>query len=129
MSVMANLYHGSSKGSLKIIEPNNSGYVFATSELAFSLIFSSRERNSLIARWGMNKENIPYFCERVENIFNTLHKGKSAYIYVLDDKNFFQNDRTWKYEFISEKEEKVLEEIYVEDIGQYLLKMEKENKF
>ncbi|HRX44316.1 MAG TPA: hypothetical protein P5059_03650 [Candidatus Dojkabacteria bacterium] len=126
---MKKLYHGSNKPNLKEIVPDKSGYVHTTSELAFVLIFSSRERNSLIAKWGMNKDNLPYFCERTENIFNTLFNEKSSYIYVLDSRNFFQNDKTWKHEYISEKKEKVVNEIVVENIKEYLLNMEKKGEF
>jgi len=85
------LYHGTNKPHLKSILPNNSGYVHATSELVFSLIFSSRERNSLTAKWGMNKDGIPYFCEKVEGIFDSLYGNLSSYIYILDRKKYFPN--------------------------------------
>ncbi|KUK77297.1 MAG: hypothetical protein XD93_0416 [candidate division WS6 bacterium 34_10] len=126
---MKKLYHGSNLPDLDVIIPNRSGYVHATSELAFALIFSSRERNSLIAKWGMGKNNIPYFCERVRDIFNTLYSGQSSYIYVLDDTNFFQKDKTWRYEYISDKEAKVLDQIVVGDIKEYLLDMQKNGEF
>ena len=126
---MDKLYHGSNIPNLKTIVPNRSGYVHTTTELVFALIFSSRERNSLNAKWGMNEDNIPYFCEKMEGIFDRLFKNKSSHIYILDKKDFFPNDRTWKYEYLSNKEEKVIEELVINDIRDYLLNMEKEGKF
>jgi hypothetical protein len=119
---MRKLYHGSSTPNLDVIVPNKSGYVYATSELAFALIFSSRERNSLIAKWGMSKNNISYFCESVRDIFDTLYSGKSSHIYVLDNTNFFQNDKTWTYEYILDRKAKVIDEIVVNDIKRIFIR-------
>jgi hypothetical protein len=131
--LMKNLYHGSYIQNLDKIPPKESGhgkpYVYATTELAFAAIFSVQVRNTFIAKWGRLKDNTPYFCEERPGAFDLFYKGKQSSIYVLDGTNFFQNDNMWKEEYISEREETILEEIRIEDVKEYLLQLEKEGQF
>jgi len=130
---MEKLYHGSHVQALKKINPKesryNKQYVYAVSELAFALLFSVPVRNSFIASWGRLKDSIPYFCEKRLGAFDLFYSDKQCSIYVLDAKDFFQKENLWREEYISEHTEKVVEEIKVADVKEYLLDLEKEGKF
>lgn len=130
---MKKLYHGSHIQGLKEITPKESGwdksYVYAISTLPFALIFSVQVRNTFIAGWGRLKDNTPSFCEKRPGAFDLFYKGKKSSIYVLDSKNFFQKENMWKEEYVSEKTERVLEEIRVEDVKEYLLDLERKGEF
>lgn len=122
------MYHGTNIPNLKAILPNRSGYVHATPHLAFALIFASRERNSLIGKWHI-RNGIPYFCERKEGIIDRLFEGIPANIYVLDGKNFIQKEGMERYEYVSDKEEKVIDEIVVDNIKESLLEIQNKGEF
>ena len=130
---MDKLYHGSHVQGLKEIKPKESGhgeqYVYAISTLPFALIFSVPVRNTFIASWGRLKDSTPYFCEKKLGAFDLFYNGKQSSIYVLNSKNFFQKENMWKEEYVSKEIEKVLEEIKVEDVKEYLLKLDKEGSF
>jgi hypothetical protein len=130
---MEKLYHGSHVQGLKEIQPkeseNGQSYVYAVSTLPFALIFSVQVRNTFIASWGRLGDNTPYFCEKRPGAFDLFYKGKKSSIYILDSKNFFQKENMWKEEYVSKEIEKVLEEIKVEDVKEYLLDIEKKGEF
>lgn len=130
---MKYLYHGSTIPNLKLIKPVESGhgknYVYAVSELAFAAIFSVRKKNSLTAKWGRNNKGTPYFCERVEGIFELLYQNKKSSIYKLESKNFYQKKNMWKEEYVSEKGEPVVEEVKIKNIKEFLLKLEQQRQF
>jgi hypothetical protein len=130
---MKKLYHGCYIQGLKEIVPRESGhgqsYVYAISTLPFALIFSVQVRNTFIASWGRLEEHTPYFCEKRPGAFDLFYKNKKSSIYVLDSKNFFQEDNMWKEEYVSKEIEKVLEEIEVDDVKEFLIDLEKKGEF
>jgi hypothetical protein len=127
------LFHGSDITGLKSIKPNESGhskkYVYATSDLAFAIIFSARRGNSLVTMVKKNEEGVACLCERVEGIFSKLYDGVKSTIYVLDKKDFSHKEGMWASEFVSDKEVPVLEEIEIPDIKESLLELEREGEF
>ena len=128
------LFHGSPKSNLKKIEPNESGhgnnYVYAVSEPVFAAMFSLKNRgNTLVAMWRRNSEGVPCLYERKEGIFDTLFEGQESSIYVVEKKNFFQEKGMWASEYVSKKEEVVVDEVHIEDVREFLLELEKYKEF
>ena len=127
---MIYVYHGSSKPNLKIIKTNESTHmkkwVYACVSKAISTIFLSPLGNDLY--YSLSGDGINYTVELVERksgmfkeIFNC-----SGYIYKLDDSNFKSGQTGWSAEVVSEKDEEVVEALYIENVYDELIKLNKE---
>lgn len=127
---MKYVYHGSSKPNLEIIKANKSTHmkkwVYACVSKTISIIFLSPTGNDLY--YSLSGDGIQYPVELVERKQNMFKKifNYSGYIYKLDASNFKSGKTGWTAEVISEKDEKVLEIEYIENIYDELIKLNKE---
>lgn len=80
-------YHGSKNPDLKLLEKEHSrdGYVYATTDKLVSLTYAARSFPNLFST--QNGEIC--FFELAPNLFEKMTKGKSCYIYRLEDKGFY----------------------------------------
>ena len=127
---MKYVYHGSSIPNLKIIKTNESTHmkkwVYACVSKAISTIFLSPLGNDLY--YSLSGDGINYPVELVERkpgMFKEIF-NYSGYIYKLDAFNFKSGQTNWSAELVSDKDEEVLETIYVENIYEELIKLDKE---
>ena len=125
---MGIVYHGSKEHGLKRLEPSDSihgNYVFATTEKALALVFSSRCGDDLTYDIGRFDMNGPW--ELVENIPSAFDKmfSNSSSIYSLSDETF-KDIHTGFEEVVSEVEVNVLNEEYYENVYEGLLNAQKE---
>jgi len=126
------VYHGSQIQNLKVVVPEEAGYknryVYASSEIALAAIFINRKPGgSWVATWGFGK-NGPFFCERVKGIFDKWYAGQKGSIYVLSKDDFHHEGYMSSHEWVSEKPVKVVKEIQINDVKQFLLDLEKQGK-
>ena len=127
---MKYVYHGSSIPNLKIIKPNESTHmkkwVYACASKAISIIFLSPLGNDLY--YSLSGDGINYPVELVERKKGMFKKifDCSGYIYKLDATNFKSGQTSWTAELVSDKEEKVIETIYIENVYKELIKLNEE---
>lgn len=127
---MKYVYHGSSIPNLKIIKPNESTHmkkwVYACASKAISIIFLSPQGNDLY--YSLSGDGINYPVELVERKKGMFKKifDCSGYIYKLDATNFKSGHTSWTAELVSDKEEKVIEMIYIENAYKELIKLNEE---
>ena len=127
---MKYVYHGSSIPNLKIIKPNESTHmkkwVYACASKAISIIFLSPLGNDLY--YSLSGDGINYPVELVERKKGMFKKifDCSGYIYKLDATNFKSGQTSWTAELVSDKEEKVIETIYIENAYKELIKLNEE---
>lgn len=125
--MMKYVYHGSPIPNLKIIRAKESTHmkkwVYACTSKAISTIFLSQLGNDLY--YSLSGDGIDYQVELVERkkgmfkqIFNC-----SGYIYKLDASNFKKGQTGWSAELVSDKDEIVLETIYIENVYKELVKL------
>ena len=124
------VYHGSSIPSLKVISPNVSthkmNWVYATPSKVIATIFLSPMHSDYyyyLSGNGITSEIV--LVERKQGMFKKVFDF-SGYIYELDAKNFESGKTGWSAEVVSEKEEKVINSYYVENIYNELLRMNKQ---
>lgn len=79
-------YHGSKSADIKELVTSHSkdGYVYATSSRLVALTYAARVYPNLF--FSMNGKE--YFWELKPNLLEKMTKNKSAYIYLLQDKDF-----------------------------------------
>lgn len=103
-------------------------WVYACASKAISTIFLSQLGNDLY--YSLSGDGINYPVELVERksgmfkeIFNC-----SGYIYKLDASNFKSGQTGWSAEYVSDRDEEVLESLYlyVENVYEELIKLNKE---
>lgn len=126
------LYHGTQETGLRVLEPRASPgydkkYVYATDNLFNAVVFLSRKRNSLQASWDTDAV-LPYFCERIEGVFDRWYSGVGGSIYVLPKGRFHRDERLGSHEFVSESGVAVLEEISIKDAKGFLRGMQRDGK-
>ena len=126
------VYHGSSIPNLKYIEPNQGTHmkkwVYATPSKAIATIFLSSKGSDLF--YSLSGNGIEYPIELVErkaSMFKSIFNC-DGYIYKLDASNFKSGLTGWSAEVVSDKEEKVLECEYIENVYDELIKLNKEEK-
>lgn len=126
---MKYVYHGSSTPNLKVIKARKSTHmkkwVYACTSKAISTIFLSPLGNDLY--YSLSGDGINYPVELVERkagmfkeIFNC-----SGYIYKLNASNFKSGQTGWSAEVVSDKDEEVVEILYVANVYQELIKLNK----
>lgn len=125
---MNRLFHISPIGDLKIIEPNISSHgkawVYATECIPLGLAFGVKEHSdfhTMISGRGKDKKYTPYIVENYSGAFD-LYKGKSCYIYEVDNTDFKENMTSWSEDFVSDKPVKVLNCQKIDDIFEELCK-------
>lgn len=126
------VYHGSHTSNLDTIKPNKSTHgkewVYASPSRAAATIFLSPMHSDYfyyLAGDGINYELI--LVERKEGMFKNIF-NYDGYIYKLDASNFKSRVTSWSAEVVSEKEEKVLDTIYIPNIYDELIKLSEEGK-
>jgi hypothetical protein len=126
---MDKIYHGSSISGLKTLKPKEAGhskpYVYATSKLALACIFCASPRSSLEYRMSEDENENIIFCERFPGVFDKYYKNLTASIYVLDKKDFFHLEGMHPREMVCDKKTKIVEEIRIDDMKEYLLDMDR----
>lgn len=127
---MKYVYHGSSTANLKIIKPNESTHmkkwVYACASKAISTIFLSPLGNDLYYYLSGDGINYPVeLVERKKDMFKKIFDC-SGYIYKLDATNFKSGQTGWSAELVSDKEEEVIETIYIENVYKELIKLNEE---
>ena len=126
------VYHGSSVPNLKIIKPRKSAHikewVYGSPSIAVSTIFLSPMHSDYYYHLegdGVNYDLI--LVERKEGMFREIF-NYNGYIYILDGTNFKSGLTGWTAEVVSEHEEKVIDTIYVENIYEELIRLNREGK-
>ncbi len=64
-----------------------------------------------------------YIFERFQGAFKQAYAHKSGSIYILDGKNFKENQTSWSTEVVSSKLVKVLEENKIDDVESLILEL------
>lgn len=124
---MKYVYHGSSIPNLKIIRANESTHmkkwVYACASRAISTVFLSSLGNDLY--YSLSGDGLNYQVELVERKKGMLKEifNCSGYIYKLSAANFKGGQTGWSAELVSDKGEKVLDTIYVENVYNELIKL------
>lgn len=127
---MEYVYHGSNISNLKVIKRHKSthkqNWVYATKSEAISTIFLSKKGNDLYYYLGNDKDKV-ILVERKKNMFKNIF-NTSGSIYKLSGKNFKENMTGWSEEVISNYDENVINEKYIENVYDELIKLDKEKK-
>ncbi len=124
-------YHGSKSGDVKELVTSHSkdGYVYATSSRLVALTYAARSYPKVFSSNGEQE----CFLELKPNLFELMTKGKSAYIYTLEDKNFEpvpQNNKCGhRHCFRAKENVKIINKEYISDVYQELLKYKKKGGF
>lgn len=128
---MQYVYHGSSKRGLKVLKPSVSthgeSWVYATKDLVMSAVFLGREGGDLTCQVGRNEDGTVYVTERFEGAFDMRYKTSGS-LYRLSRKGFLENKTSWREEVVSPSAVKVVEEIDIPNVRDYLKGLEKEGK-
>jgi len=108
---MSHVYHGSNKPKLQTLQPRISShgksYVYGTKHRAIAILFLSRWNDYLLSLSAVHSNDSLHITltERYENALFDIFSGKSGYLYVLNDNNFFQDPACWDMELVSEQAE------------------------
>ena len=126
------LFHVSNTGNLRVLKPHISThgkpYVYATENLAFSLLFGSKKSwGDFDGIYGI-ENGIAYFYEAYEGALKRRFEGQVCYVYEVDPTNFEAGKTNFKGEVVSEKPVQVLSETKIEDLYNHLLNFFKEGK-
>ena len=119
------VYHGSVHRGLKTIKKNKTAHgtlwVYATLSKAISTIFISNKGSDLYYYLsGDGTENNPVILvERKENMFQDIF-NVSGSLYTLNGKNFISGETGWSAEVVSEFDEDVIHEEYVNNVFEKL---------
>lgn len=119
------VYHGSTHQGLKKIKKNKSTHgnlwVYATLSKAISTIFISNKGSDLYYYLsGDGTENNPVILvERKENMFKDIF-NVSGSLYKLNGKNFISGKTGWSAEVVSEFDEDVIHEEYIDNVFEKL---------
>ena len=126
------VFHGSSTPNLKVLKPNKSTHmkewIYATPSKAIATIFLSKMGNDLY--YSLSGNGIEYPVELVERgplMFKKIFDC-DGYIYKLDASNFKRGMTTWSAEVVSDREEKVIDCEYVENVYNELLKLNEDGE-
>jgi len=125
-------YHGTKDGSLKELTTshNKDGLVYVTSDRLVALTYAIRGYPNLFTTLPTGKEA---FLELVPDLFKKMVKGKSAYIYTLEDREYNevkQNNKCGHSKCFSyDKNVKVVSKEYIEDAYVEFLKYIEKGQF
>ncbi len=119
------VYHGSIHQGLKIIRKNKSthgkSWVYATLSKAISVIFISNKGSDLYYYLSGDgtENNQVILVERKEGMFKDIF-NVSGSLYTLSGKNFISGKTGWSAEVVSEFDEKVIHEEYINNVFEKL---------
>ena len=124
-------FHGSKAGDIKelVTSHGRDGYVYATSSRLVALTYAARVQPNLFS--SLNGKEC--FWELKPNLFEKMTKNKSAYIYLLEEKDFEpipQSNKCGHQDCYRVHENvKVIGKEFIEDVYEELLKYEKNGEF
>jgi hypothetical protein len=124
------VYHGSSIHNLKQLKPSTSthgvSWVYATPLLPVAASFMVEASDFDLA---FTLDDKGKFCivERYKKAFD-LYKDHSGSIYTLSSTGFISHQTSWELEVINPKEVAVIEELRVDDIIEFLKRLEQEGQ-
>ncbi len=116
-SVYDKVYHGSSTGGIKVLEPrvktHLKEYVYASGNPVIALIFATKHNGDLDFDLSIKSGKV-FFTERREGAFDKY--STPGYLYTIKGDNFKHVDNLWEGEVVSETEEEVESCEYIENI-------------
>lgn len=125
------VYHSSNTRGLSKLEPRVSTHeepwLYATRDLATSVLFIGCS-SDLICQIGTSLDGVPHIYERFEGALEYGYSKQSGSVYVLDGSTFREGMTSFSGEVISEVSVDVIEEIYIDDALEFLLKLEEEGR-
>lgn len=130
---MNEVYHGSKVQGLKEIKRNNSSHqrnwVYGTFSKATATIFINNDGGdfyySLSSNGSLEEQII--LTERKEGMFENIF-NLSGSIYTLNSDNFQRGKTSWSAEVVSEFDEPVINEEYIENILEKLIELDKQGE-
>lgn len=122
------VFHSSTKQNLKVLKPNKSthdkDWIYATTTIEMSAVFLSGKGGDLTCQVGRDQKTGKVFiCERFKDAFDYRYNNCSGSIYLLPGKKFKKNKTGWDEEVVSIEKIKIIEEIKINNIKEYLLKL------
>lgn len=129
---MKYVFHSSRVQNLKVIEPRVSTHgelwVYATESLEKSAVFLGNF-SDLIIQVAFQKEGItPCVIERFRGALEVAYAGFSGSIYTLDGSTFKSGMTSFDIELVNTEVCNVLVENKIDDVLNFILQLEKENK-
>lgn len=125
---MGILYHGSSTGDLKRLEPRKSthgNYVYATDKKIFAIHFSKRCGDDLTYTLTKSSDGVTFdLIERIPGAFEKMYTT-SSYIYTVDDSTF-KDIKTGFREVVSEVGVDTLSQEYIDNLYEKIMEMANE---
>lgn len=125
------LYHGSDNGYINELKPilSNHGkeYVYLCNSRALAIIYShnSIPRPGGFFTYRFTTSGALHYDEYFENQLEVMYKGKSGYVYTIDDENLdLQQLEKMPWVYLSEHHIKVNKPEYIKDIYEELLSLE-----
>ncbi len=125
-------YHGSNAPGIKKLVTSHSldGKVYVTSSRLVALTYAAKVfPNNFTTR----KDGQEIFLEHLPNLFEIMLKGKSGYIYTLEDKNYFPVKQSKNCGhlncFYINEDVNVIKCEFIEDLYSELLKYAKTGEF
>lgn len=128
---MMKFYHGSKDANITKLTTHHSkdGYVYATSSRLVALTYAARRYPNLF----FSQNGRECFLEIKPNLFEIMTKGKSAYIYTLEQKNFspvLQNNACGHQHCFKVNEDVcVIGKKYIHDVYNELMKYKARGQF
>lgn len=126
------LYHVTTIPNLKVLEPRVSthgkAYVYATTNLEFSLLFGGKESaGDFDGMYGIN-DSTPFFYEAYEGALKRRFDGATCYIYEVDPSTFKEGKTPFTGEVVSESPVTVLSCKKIENLFDYLSELNAQSK-
>ena len=124
-------YHGSQSAEVRELNTTHSkdGFVYVTSSRLVALTYVARSYPNLF----FSKNGKEVFMELKKGLFETMVKGKTGYIYTLENKDYEslpQNNKCGHQHCLRVQENvKVVDKEYIEDVYSELLKYASKGEF
>lgn len=124
-------YHGSSIGGLKEIKKHRSTHnievVYAAGDISVPLAFIRNKNNGDLDFSISISDGKLQIVERREGLLDLVYNTE-GYIYVLSAENFVHYDYLWSPELVSDRNETVIQEIFIPCVRDELVKLSEEGK-
>ncbi len=128
------IYRGCKEKGLKVMEPrlvnHGEAFVYGTTDMIEAIIYSVKGGNLNYTNiYGYDDDNSRCLIERKANCLEDIFNVEGRY-YILDDKDFKKHDEVGvgNNEYVSTKPVKVLKEVLVSNVWNYLKELEKNGK-
>lgn len=127
------LYRGTKISGLKIMEPrkvnHGEAYVYATTDKIEALIYSVKGGNLNYTNIYGYDDGKRCLIERKKDALKNIFQTEGRY-YILDDSTFIKHNElgVGDNEYISKEKVKVLDEIIIPNVYEYLKELEKNKK-